>query len=106
MLFDLKRSAGSVREKGTGFILQGAPCSGWRKFCVAAAGRNAPGCNGWICAGRGEVEDLAVEWDLRGRSAVAWLGDPLLSGNGKSELRQAALHLYSEGFDAEEAADI
>lgn len=53
----------------------------------------------------GEVEDLAVEWGISWEEAAAWLGDLALSGEWKVELRQAALHLYSEGFDAEEAAE-
>lgn len=53
----------------------------------------------------GEVEDLAVEWGISWEEAAAWLGDLALSGEWKVEMRQAALHLYSEGFDAEEATE-
>lgn len=105
MLFDLKRS-GSVREQGTGhkyykvrplFRMEEILCGRSREECARLQ---------WMDMRRqGEVEDLAVEWGISWEEAAAWLGDLALSGEWKVEMRQAALHLYSEGFDAEEAAE-
>ena len=105
MLFDLKRS-GSVREKGTGFkYYRVRPLFRMEEILCGRGGEECARLQWMDMRRQGEVEDLAVEWGISWEEAAAWLGDLALSGEWKVELRQAALHLYSEGFDAEEAAE-
>jgi len=105
ILFDLKRS-GSVRELGVGHkYYKVRPLFRMEEILC---GRDGVECDRlqWMDGHReGEAEALAAEWGISWEEAAAWLDDLALSGEWKVELRQTALHLYSEGFDAEKAAE-
>ena len=71
-------------RRGRGSSITGcALCSGWRKFCAAAAGRNAPGCNGWICAGRERWRIWLWNGEFHGKKPSPGLVTWPFPGNGK-----------------------
>ncbi len=105
ILFDLKRS-GSVRELGVGHkYYKVRPLFRMEEILCGRDGDERVRLQ-WMDGHReGEVEELAAAWGISWEEAAAWLDDLALSGEWKVELRQLALHLYSEGFDADEAAE-
>lgn len=105
MLFDLKRS-GSVREQGRGYkYYKVRPLFRMEEILCGRDGEESARLQ-WMNGRReGEVEALAAEWGISWEEAAAWLDELALSGEWKVELRQIALHLHSEGFDAEETAE-
>ena len=105
MLFDLKRS-GSVREQGMGYkYYKVRPLFRMEEILCGRDGEERSRLQ-WMDGHReGEVEALAAEWGISWEEAGAWLDELVLSGEWKVDLRQTALHLHSEGFDAEEAAE-
>lgn len=105
MLFDLKRS-GSVRELGVGYKYYKVRPLFRMEEILCGRDEEEGARLQWMDGHReGEVEALAVEWGISWEEAAAWLDELALSGEWKVELRQTALHLRSEGFDAEEAAE-
>lgn len=104
-LFDLKRS-GSVREQGMGYkYYKVRPLFRMEEILCGRDGEERSRLQ-WMDGHReGEVEALAAEWGISWEEAGAWLDELVLSGEWKVDLRQTALHLHSEGFDAEEAAE-
>ncbi|WP_290566823.1 RecQ family ATP-dependent DNA helicase [Akkermansia sp.] len=105
MLFDLKRS-GSVREQGRGYkYYKVRPLFRMEEILCGRDGEESARLQ-WMDGRReGEVEALAAEWGISWEEAAAWLDELALSGEWKVELRQIALHLRSEGFDAAETAE-
>lgn len=105
MLFDLKRS-GSVREQGMGYkYYKVRPLFRMEEILCGRDGEEGARLQ-WMNGHReGEVEALAAEWGISWEESAAWLDELALSGEWKVDLRQIALHLHSEGFDAEEAAE-
>lgn len=105
MLFDLKRS-GSVREQGMGYkYYKVRPLFRMEEILCGRDGEEGARLQ-WMDGHReGEAEALAAEWGISWEEAAAWLDELALSGEWKVDLRQIALHLHSEGFDAEEAAE-
>lgn len=105
MLFDLKRS-GSVREQGRGYkYYKVRPLFRMEEILCGRDGEESARLQ-WMDGRReGEVEALAAEWGISWEEAAAWLDELALSGEWKVELRQIALHLHSEGFDAAETAE-
>ncbi|PNC35249.1 hypothetical protein CXU13_08390 [Akkermansia muciniphila] len=105
MLFDLKRS-GSVREQGMGYkYYKVRPLFRMEEILCGRDGEERSRLQ-WMDGHReGEVEALAAEWGISWEEAGAWLDELALSGEWKVDLRQTALHLHSEGFNAEEAAE-
>lgn len=105
MLFDLKRS-GSVREQGRGYkYYKVHPLFRMEEILCGRDGEESARLQ-WMDGRReGEVEALAAEWGISWEVAAAWLDELALSGEWKVELRQIALHLHSEGFDAAETAE-
>lgn len=105
MLFDLKRS-GSVREQGRGYkYYKVRPLFRMEEILCGRDGEESAHLQ-WMDGRReGEVEALAAEWGISWEEAAAWLDELALSGEWKVELRQIALHLHSEGFDAAETAE-
>lgn len=104
ILFDLKRR-GKLSEQGMGYkYYKVRPLFRMEEILCGRDGEEA-GRLQWMDARReGEVRDLALEWSISWEDAAAWLEELALSGEWKVDLRQIALHLHSEGFDAEEAA--
>lgn len=105
MLFDLKRS-GSVREQGMGYkYYKVRPLFRMEEILCGRDGEEGARLQ-WMDGHReGEAEALAAEWGISWEESAAWLDELALSGEWKVDLRQIALHLHSEGFDAEEAAE-
>ncbi len=105
MLFDLKRS-GSVREQGRGYkYYKVRPLFRMEEILCGRDGEESARLQ-WMDGRReGELEALAAEWGISWEEAAAWLDELALSGEWKVELRQIALHLHSEGFDAAETAE-
>lgn len=105
MLFDLKRS-GSVREQGMGYkYYKVRPLFRMEEILCGRDGEEGARLQ-WMDGHReGEAEALAAEWGISWEEAAAWFDELALSGEWKVDLRQIALHLHSEGFDAEEAAE-
>lgn len=105
MLFDLKRS-GAVREQGRGYkYYKVHPLFRMEEVLCGRDGGERARLQWMDGHWEGEVDSLAVEWGISWEEAAAWLDELALSGEWKVELRQIALHLHSEGFDAEETAE-
>lgn len=104
ILFDLK-NRGKLSEQGMGYkYYKVCPLFQMEEILCGRDGEEA-GRLQWMDARReGEVRDLASEWGISWEDAAAWLDELALSGEWKVELRQIALHLHSQGFDAEDAA--
>lgn len=105
MLFDLKRS-GSVREQGRGYkYYKVRPLFRMEEILCGRDGEESARLQWMDGCREGEVEGLAAEWGISWEEAAAWIDELSLSGEWKVELRQIALHLHSEGFDAAETAE-
>lgn len=104
ILFDLK-NRGKLSEQDMGYkYYKVCPLFQMEEILCGRDGEEA-GRLQWMDARReGEVRDLASEWGISWEDAAAWLDELALSGEWKVELRQIALHLHSQGFDAEDAA--
>ena len=104
ILFDLK-NRGKLSEQGMGYkYYKVCPLFQMEEILCGRDGEEA-GRLQWMDARmEGEVRDLASEWGISWEDAAAWLDELALSGEWKVELRQIALHLHSQGFDAEDAA--
>ncbi|WP_302014871.1 RecQ family ATP-dependent DNA helicase [uncultured Akkermansia sp.] len=104
ILFDLKRR-GLLTERGAGYKYYKVRPLFPMEEILCGREEEERAFLQWLDGHReGEVLDLALECGISWKEAAARLEDMALSGEWKVDLRQVALHLHSEGFDAEKAA--